>query len=185
MGAASSGAIPALSQRAFSAISLPLTFSDWNEGHAALLGAALLRRHPHPTGRPAEGASRYDADRVREQCVFTTHTPVEAGYDRFAYDDAARLLSDFIETDQLKLLAGQDRLNMTRLALNLSNYVNGVAIATPRRPGRCSPVTASGPSPMACTSRLGRTQPLAASFRALRRTGPRSGGVGRGGPAAR
>ena len=99
-----------------------------NEGHAALLGAALLRRHPHPTGRPAEGASRYDADRVREQCVFTTHTPVEAGYDRFAYDDAARLLSDFIETDQLKLLAGQDRLNMTRLALNLSNYVNGVAI---------------------------------------------------------
>ena len=99
-----------------------------NEGHAALLGAALLRRHPHPTGRPAEGASRYDADRVREQCVFTTHTPVEAGHDRFAYDDAARLLSDFIETDQLKLLAGQDRLNMTRLALNLSNYVNGVAL---------------------------------------------------------
>ena len=37
------------------------------------------------------------------------------------------MLGDFIELDQLKLLAGQDRLNMTRLALNLSGYVNGVA----------------------------------------------------------
>src|SRR5690606_34501328 len=63
----------------------------------------------------------------RERCVFTTHTPVEAGHDHFAYEDAARLLGDFIEMDQLKLLAGPTDLNMTRLALNLSGYVNGVA----------------------------------------------------------
>ncbi len=99
-----------------------------NEGHAALLAALLLRRYPHPAGRPREGALRYDADRVRERCVFTTHTPVEAAHDRFRYDDAARLLGDFIEIDQLKLLAGEDRLNMTQLALNLSGYINGVAI---------------------------------------------------------
>lgn len=99
-----------------------------NEGHAALLAAGLLREHPHPTARPSDGALRYDADRVRERCVFTTHTPVEAGHDRFAYEDAARLLGDFLPLDQLKLLAGPDRLNMTRLALNLSGYVNGVAI---------------------------------------------------------
>ena len=98
-----------------------------NEGHAALLAAALLRRHPRPADRPSESALRYDADRVRERCVFTTHTPVEAGHDRFAYEDAMRLLGDFIEIDQFKLLAGADRLNMTRLALNLSGYVNGVA----------------------------------------------------------
>src|SRR3546814_789993 len=60
-----------------------------NEGHAALLAAALLRRYPHPAGRPTEGALRYNADRVRERCVFTTHTPVEAGHDRFDYGDVA------------------------------------------------------------------------------------------------
>jgi len=35
----------------------------------------------------------------------------------------------------VKLLTGEDKLNMTRLALNLSEYVNGVANATPRFPG--------------------------------------------------
>ncbi len=99
-----------------------------NEGHAALLAAALLREHPHPTDRPSDGALSYDADRVRERCVFTTHTPVEAGHDRFDYEDVGRLLGDFLPLDQLKLLAGSDRLNMTRLALNLSGYVNGVAM---------------------------------------------------------
>jgi starch phosphorylase len=59
--------------------------------------------------------------------VFTTHTPVDAGHDRFNYDDAARVLGDFIELDQLKLLAGPDKLNMTHLALKLSGYINGVA----------------------------------------------------------
>ena len=98
-----------------------------NEGHAALLAAALLRRHSHSSDRPGDGPLRYDMDPVRERCVFTTHTPVEAGHDRFSYTDVARLLGGFMEIDQLKLVAGADRLNMTRLALNLSGYVNGVA----------------------------------------------------------
>jgi starch phosphorylase len=98
-----------------------------NEGHAALLPVALLRQYPRPPGHPIRSPLRYDADRVRERCVFTTHTPVEAGHDRFAYSDAAKLLGDFIDMSQLQLLAGTDRLNMTCLALNLSGYVNGVA----------------------------------------------------------
>ena len=98
-----------------------------NEGHAALLAAALLKRHPHAEGRPLQGGLRYDADRVRECCVFTTHTPVEAEHDRFRYDEAARILADFLPVDQLKLLAGPERLNLTQLALNLSGFVNGVA----------------------------------------------------------
>ncbi|GIK96277.1 MAG: alpha-glucan phosphorylase [Alphaproteobacteria bacterium] len=114
-------------ERLLHALGFDIETYHLNEGHAALLSVALLRRHPRSATRPREGALRYDADPVRERCVFTTHTPVEAGHDRFSYDDAARLLGDFIETDQLKLLAGDDRLNMTRLALNLSGYVNGVA----------------------------------------------------------
>ncbi|MGE0226271.1 MAG: alpha-glucan family phosphorylase, partial [Acetobacteraceae bacterium] len=70
---------------------------------------------------------RYDVDPVRERCIFTTHTPVEAGHDRFSYDLVQRVLGDFFEWDQVRALAGQDSLNMTRLAVNLSAWINGVA----------------------------------------------------------
>ena len=45
-----------------------------NEGHAALLALALLRRYPQAASSP-EGAFPYDLQPVRERCVFTTHTP--------------------------------------------------------------------------------------------------------------
>jgi glycogen phosphorylase len=97
-----------------------------NEGHAALLTLELLSRRRLPPWHDGEG-DRFDVARVRETCVFTTHTPVEAGHDRFAYSLFDRLLPGFIPHDTLKRLAGPDRLNMTQLALNLSGYVNGVA----------------------------------------------------------
>jgi starch phosphorylase len=59
--------------------------------------------------------------------VFTTHTPVDAGHDKFPYDLVSRISNDLLPIDELKALAGHDRLNMTQLALNLSGYVNGVA----------------------------------------------------------
>ena len=98
-----------------------------NEGHSALLAASLLTRYPHPPGHADGSGLSFDADRVREQCVFTTHTPVEAGHDRFDYALAERLIGDLLPFDQVRLLAGTDQLNMTRLALNLSDFVNGVA----------------------------------------------------------
>jgi glycogen phosphorylase len=98
-----------------------------NEGHAALLTLELLNRWQiRPQDRVA-GEPSYDIAKVRERCVFTTHTPVEAGHDRFSYDLFSRFLPDFIDLDTLKRLAGHDRLNMTRLAFNLSGYINGVA----------------------------------------------------------
>ena len=92
-----------------------------NEGHAALLPLALLRREGLGERRP------YDVEAVKRCCVFTTHTPVEAGHDRFSYEQVARILGEVVDIDQLKALAGEDQLNMTRLALNLSSYVNGVS----------------------------------------------------------
>ncbi len=99
-----------------------------NEGHAALLTAELLRRHPRSTHLGTGDVLHYDDDRVREVCVFTTHTPVEAGHDHFPYELVQRLLDGLLPISQLRLLGGEDRLNMTRLALNLSGFVNGVAI---------------------------------------------------------
>ncbi len=98
-----------------------------NEGHAALLALDLLRRYPRPEDQVGPGELKYEIGRVREMCIFTTHTPVEAGHDRFSYEMVEWVLRGYINTDQLRLLAGSDSLNMTRLALHLSGFVNGVA----------------------------------------------------------
>jgi len=98
-----------------------------NEGHAALLTLDLLNRWKVRTEDRIPDEPHYDIAEVRERCVFTTHTPVEAGHDRFPYDLVERLLPDFVERDALQRLAGRDGLNMTRLAFNLSGYINGVA----------------------------------------------------------
>lgn len=98
-----------------------------NEGHSALLTIELLRRHPWPTKDLGSPQPLYDPEHVVERCIFTTHTPVEAGHDRFSYDLIARELGGFIEIDELKRYAGLDVCNMTKLALALSGYVNGVA----------------------------------------------------------
>jgi starch phosphorylase len=105
-----------------------------NEGHSALLGLELLRRYAYPPEDLRPGDSPYDIPRVRELCRFTTHTPVEAGHDRFPYDLVRRVLhnsspaaTEVSELALLRSLAGEDALNMTRLALNLSDFVNGVA----------------------------------------------------------
>jgi starch phosphorylase len=98
-----------------------------NEGHAALLTLDLLNRWRIPPEDLGPGEPAYDVAEVRARCVFTTHTPVEAGHDRFSYELFERLLPGFVDLDTLKHFAGDDRVNMTRLALNLSDYVNGVA----------------------------------------------------------
>jgi starch phosphorylase len=98
-----------------------------NEGHSALLALELLRRYAYTEEDIRPGESLYDIPRVRDLCVFTTHTPVEAGHDKFGYDLVQRILGDFVDLTTLKRLAGEAQLNMTRLALNLSEYVNGVA----------------------------------------------------------
>ncbi len=105
-----------------------------NEGHSALLGIELLRRYAYRPEDLREGELPYNVPRVRDLCRFTTHTPVEAGHDRFSYDLVRRLFSNGApdesqraEFAMLRQLGGNEHLNMTRLALNLSEFVNGVA----------------------------------------------------------
>jgi starch phosphorylase len=98
-----------------------------NEGHSALLAVELLRHYAHPAADLRPGDSPFDVPLVRDLCCFTTHTPVEAGHDRFGYDVVQEVLGDLLPLAVLKQLGGEDVLNMTRLALNLSEYVNGVA----------------------------------------------------------
>ena len=92
-----------------------------NEGHASLLILELLRENKRNEER------MFNFDVVRNLCVFTTHTPVPAGHDKFSYDLVRNTLGDFFPLDVLKTLGGEENFNMTLLALNLSEYINGVA----------------------------------------------------------
>lgn len=97
-----------------------------NEGHAALLVLALLEEKL--TSRSHEQEIPADLiDAVREQCVFTTHTPVPAGHDQFPHDLAHRVLGDR-HCAWLKAYDPNHGLNMTHLALRGSRFVNGVAM---------------------------------------------------------
>jgi starch phosphorylase len=98
-----------------------------NEGHASFLALELLMRYKRDIESVWDERSVWDIVRVRDLCVFTTHTPVEAGHDKFAYPLVKQVLGEIIPFDVLKELAGRDNLNMTLLALNLSKYINGVA----------------------------------------------------------
>jgi starch phosphorylase len=97
------------------ALGLGIRKYHMNEGHSSLLALELLQKNG------------MDTDKVRSLCVFTTHTPIEAGQDKFSYDLVRDVLGDPVPLDVLKKLGGQERLNMTLFALNLSNYHNGVA----------------------------------------------------------
>lgn len=113
--------------RLLQALGFTIRHYHMNEGHSALLGLELMRRYTYAPDDLRPGESPYDLPRVRDMCSFTTHTPIEAGHDRFSYDLVYRLLDSIIDLATLKRLAGEENLNMTRLALNLSEYVNGVA----------------------------------------------------------
>ncbi|NTU42376.1 MAG: alpha-glucan family phosphorylase [Nitrospirales bacterium] len=98
-----------------------------NEGHSSLLTLELLQRYKKDVEEVWDEKRVWDKEKVSTLCVFTTHTPVAAGHDKFSYDLVERVMGEVIPFDILKELGGQSHLNMTLLALNLSQYVNGVA----------------------------------------------------------
>jgi starch phosphorylase len=98
-----------------------------NEGHASFLLLELLNRFKKPIEDVWDEKLVWDRRSVKNLCVFTTHTPVEAGHDKFPYDLVMKTMGEIVPLSLLQDLAGKDGLNMTLLALNLSRYINGVA----------------------------------------------------------
>ena len=98
-----------------------------NEGHSALLSLGLLERQIGDG--EADAVTDAAVEAVRCQCVFTTHTPVAAGHDKFPWDLVRRVLGE--KRAALLIAAGcceSNSLNMTSLALRFSRYANGVAL---------------------------------------------------------
>ncbi len=104
-----------------------------NEGHSAFLALELLRKEL------TRGKSKEDAEHhVRSRCIFTTHTPVPAGHDRFTPDALRSILGRFWESTGLSHaeMMAYGRVNphdehepftMTVLALRMSRSANGVS----------------------------------------------------------
>jgi starch phosphorylase len=86
-----------------------------NEGHAGFITLELLREMGYD-----------DYDKVREQVVFTTHTPVPAGHDFFSYDLIEKVMQPH-HVSQLRRMLGEGGVSMTDLGLKFSRYVNGVS----------------------------------------------------------
>ena len=107
-----------------------------NEGHSAFLTLELAREVMN-----ARNCSFNDAIQdVREQCVFTTHTPVAAGNDEFdpglvircfgeTYLQQLGLSQDqFLGLGQVDPNESQERYGLTPLAIRMSRSTNGVSL---------------------------------------------------------
>jgi starch phosphorylase len=113
--------------RMASALGHDINVYHMNEGHAALLTLALLESQL--AGGPLAAVTEDDIEQVRRKCVFTTHTPVPAGHDRFSTEQTIRILGGERTARLEKLGCFRDgMLNMTLLALRFSRYANGVTI---------------------------------------------------------
>ncbi|MDC0267712.1 alpha-glucan family phosphorylase [bacterium] len=104
-----------------------------NEGHAAFLTLELMRE------KMATGCSREEATEATvNECIFTTHTPVEAGHDRFSSDliqyAAQKFTSKlkishevFMDMGRVRQGDASEPFCMTVLALKHSRSANGVS----------------------------------------------------------
>ncbi len=103
-----------------------------NEGHAAFLVLERVSRLVKEVGMTFDEAREF----VRASTVFTTHTPVPAGHDRFGEDVMRRYFSDVpgwvgVPWERFWALGSseEDRtsFNMTYLAMSFAGFVNGVS----------------------------------------------------------
>jgi starch phosphorylase len=105
-----------------------------NEGHSAFLTLELVHQ-----SIKRDGLNFFEAaTRVRERCVFTTHTPVAAGHDEFEAPLVQKCFGDWPQAalglsmdDFLKLGRvngdSQEWFGLTPLALRLCRSSNGVS----------------------------------------------------------
>jgi len=97
-----------------------------NEGHAAFLILQLFNEELERTGGRRIRPEHIES--VRRRCVFTTHTPVPAGHDKFPMSLVRKVIGPHrVWHIEGELSGNSDTLNMTYLALNFSHYVNGVS----------------------------------------------------------
>ena len=106
-----------------------------NEGHSAFLTLELAREIVHAEQQPFAAAS----ERVKQQCVFTTHTPVAAGNDEFDTALVVRAFGpdylqelgltedEFLALGRVEAANKSERYGLTPLAIRMCRSTNGVS----------------------------------------------------------
>ena len=104
-----------------------------NEGHAAFIGIERIADIMSNEGLTFAEAKEV----VRVSTVFTTHTPVPAGHDSFHVDMFRHYMGDYpgrisLSWDEFMMLGkanvNEDHFNMSYLACNFSQGINGVSM---------------------------------------------------------
>ena len=88
-----------------------------NEGHAVFAFVAKAR-----------GLSKDEVEALKSKFVYTCHTPVEAGHDRFSFDDLGKVLKK--EDTEIIERFGREQsgsANLTLLSMNISSAINAVS----------------------------------------------------------
>ncbi|HXU93180.1 MAG TPA: alpha-glucan family phosphorylase, partial [Gallionella sp.] len=105
-----------------------------NEGHAALLILELAHEFARQAWDLAyepvsHTVTMEHLQLVKPKCIFTTHTPVPAGHDKFLVEQVRQVITGYGEAfaDLEHEFCPKHVLNMTYLALENSHYINGVA----------------------------------------------------------
>ncbi|MFC1412212.1 alpha-glucan family phosphorylase [Streptacidiphilus sp. N1-12] len=112
-----------------------------NEGHAGFLGVERIREFAAGDGGEKSGQLDFDTalEAVRAGTVFTTHTPVPAGIDRFDRDLVRRHFSadaqlDGVPAERVLALGSEswsggdpNLFNMAAMGLRLAQRANGVS----------------------------------------------------------
>ncbi|MDP2336426.1 MAG: alpha-glucan family phosphorylase [Bacteroidota bacterium] len=119
--------------RAMKKLGYQMDIYHCNEGHAAMIG--MERIVDLVSGKGLLYAEAKEV--VRASTLFTTHTPVPAGHDSFHQDMFKRYMDKYpekagISWDEFcslgKANAYEDHFNMSYLACNLSQGINGVSM---------------------------------------------------------
>ena len=99
--------------KALDLLEIEFTTLHLNEGHCAFAPLELEHR----------GWSR---ERIASSTLFTTHTPVPAGHDRFTWDEVDAVVGHLMPQDVKDALGG-DMLSMSHLAAHYAGRMNGVS----------------------------------------------------------
>ena len=120
--------------KALDALAEPVRVFHTNEGHAGFLGLERIRMLMQREGL----GFRESLEAVRAGAVFTTHTPVPAGIDRFPRELIEKYFSTWagecgITVDDLMQLGHRpgdepdERFNMAVMGMRLAEFRNGVS----------------------------------------------------------
>lgn len=120
--------------KALRAVGIKPTVCHMNEGHAAFLSIERIRQFMHEHGCDFRTARQV----IVNGNVFTTHTPVPAGFDLFTPELLERYMgkkiqevnlgfSDFLRLGRIDPDNQGESFNMAVLAMENANHVNGVA----------------------------------------------------------